>query len=202
MTLFCAYLKSANPSLNETPRIFLLLIAKAFGNHRQRRWFSLYNKKRRIPTTLLSYSEVIDFKEALNNEVRADSRRFWLRRKFWKCGNTGCISHFQNCADGAKDSLFSRNQIVQSFLKFSLCFLFLLATDFLAEGTGRCPLRIDTADIRLYRTSYLPHPFVFSHRLVSGGRFPSFYCPVPLILSASSPCFPARNVLHHSNDGG
>lgn len=33
-------------------------------------------------------------------------------------------------------------------------------------------------------------------------RFPSFYCPVPLILTASSPWFPARNVLHHSNDGG
>ena len=60
-------------------------------------------------------------KEALNNEVRADSRRFWLRRKFWKCGNTGCISHFQNCADGAKDSLFSRNRIVQSFLSISVC---------------------------------------------------------------------------------
>ena len=83
---------------------------------RQRQWSHQQNADRlcaRLTGCL------VFIREALNNEVRADSRRFWLRRKFWKCGNTGCISHFQNCADGAKDSLFSRNRIVQSFPRIS-----------------------------------------------------------------------------------
>ena len=28
---------------------------------------------------------------------------FWHKRKYEKCGNTGCISHFLYCALGAKD---------------------------------------------------------------------------------------------------
>ena len=38
-----------------------------------------------------------------HNGARAIDERFCPRRKFGKCGNTGCISHFSNCAGGAKD---------------------------------------------------------------------------------------------------
>ena len=60
---------------------------------------------------------VLWVRETLNNEASADSRRFCHRRKFEKCGNTGCLSHFSNCTDGAKDSLFSRSRIVQRSLR-------------------------------------------------------------------------------------
>ena len=36
--------------------------------------------------------------------ARADSERFFSSRKFRKRRNTVCISRFQNCTDGAKDS--------------------------------------------------------------------------------------------------
>ena len=54
-------------------------------------------------------------REALNQSSRADSWRFCLRRKFGKRRNTGCISRFPNCTDGAKDSLLSRRRFVQRF---------------------------------------------------------------------------------------
>ena len=38
-----------------------------------------------------------------HNEARRFGERFWHKRKYEKCGNTGCIFHFSYCALGAKD---------------------------------------------------------------------------------------------------
>ena len=40
---------------------------------------------------------------APHNGARRFGERFWHKRKYEKCGNTGCISHFSYCALGAKD---------------------------------------------------------------------------------------------------
>ena len=40
---------------------------------------------------------------APHNGERRFGERFWHKRKYEKCGNTGCISHFSYCALGAKD---------------------------------------------------------------------------------------------------
>ena len=45
----------------------------------------------------------LGFRATPHNGARAFDERFCPRRKFGKCGNTGCISHFSNCAGGAKD---------------------------------------------------------------------------------------------------
>ena len=54
-------------------------------------------------------------REALIKSARADSKRFWLSRKFQKRRNTGCISLFWNCTGEAKDLLLSRRRFIQSF---------------------------------------------------------------------------------------
>jgi len=51
--------------------------------------------------------------EALIKSVRAVGRRFWLSRKFWKRRNTLCISRFQNCTDGAKDSPTAEGDLIR-----------------------------------------------------------------------------------------
>ena len=40
---------------------------------------------------------------APHNGARRFGARFWHKRKYEKCGNTGCISHFSYCTIGAKD---------------------------------------------------------------------------------------------------
>ena len=62
-----------------------------------------------------SYSSLPIPKEALIKSARADSKRFWLSRKFQKRRNTGCISLFWNCTGEAKDLLLSRRRFIQSF---------------------------------------------------------------------------------------
>ena len=57
-------------------------------------------------------------REPLNNSARADSEEFWLSWKFWKWGNTLCISHFQNWMDGSKDPRFTRRRLIQRFPNF------------------------------------------------------------------------------------
>ena len=44
-----------------------------------------------------------NFKAAPHNGARRFGKRFWHKRKYEKCGNTGCISHFSYCTIGAKD---------------------------------------------------------------------------------------------------
>ena len=43
------------------------------------------------------------FKAAPHNGARRFGERFCLKRKYEKCGNTLCISHFSYCTVGAKD---------------------------------------------------------------------------------------------------
>ncbi len=76
-------------------------------------------QKRGLPLMISeNHFETAPFsREPLNHEARADSRRFWLTEKYGKRGNTGCISRFSSCTGGAKDPLFSRNRIVQRFLR-------------------------------------------------------------------------------------
>ena len=45
----------------------------------------------------------------------ADSERFYFLRKFEKSRNTGRISDFPNCTEGAKDPLLSRRRLIQRF---------------------------------------------------------------------------------------
>ena len=54
---------------------------------------------------------------------RADGERFCHSRKFSKCGNTLCISHFENGTDGAKDPPLSSRRFIQSFLRSQARFL-------------------------------------------------------------------------------
>ena len=59
-----------------------------------------------------------DFKATPHNGTRKFGEGFWPRRRFWKCGNTFCISHFQNCTDESKGPLFSRRRMIQRFLRY------------------------------------------------------------------------------------
>ena len=45
----------------------------------------------------------ISVKATPHNGARRFGARFWHKRKYEKCGNTGCISHFSYCTIGAKD---------------------------------------------------------------------------------------------------
>ena len=45
------------------------------------------------------------FRATPHNGARRFGGRFWPKRKYGKCGNTGCISHFSYCTIGAKDPL-------------------------------------------------------------------------------------------------
>ena len=44
-----------------------------------------------------------EFKATPHNGARRFGARFWRKRKYGKCGNTGCIPHFSYCTIGAKD---------------------------------------------------------------------------------------------------
>ena len=60
---------------------------------------------------------IYKFREALNQSARADGGRFCHSRKLENPGNTGCISRFSNCTDGAKDSPLSRRRFIRRFLR-------------------------------------------------------------------------------------
>ena len=60
-------------------------------------------------------SQSVMIKEALIKSARADGGRFCHSRRFENRGNTGCISRFSNCTDGAKDSPLSRRRFIQRF---------------------------------------------------------------------------------------
>ncbi len=48
-------------------------------------------------------SERLCIRATPHNGARRFSERFWPKRKYGKCGNTGCISHFSYCTIGSKD---------------------------------------------------------------------------------------------------
>ena len=57
-------------------------------------------------------------KAAPHNGARRFGERFWHKRKYEKCGNTGCISHFSYCTIGAKDPPKPAVPIVRCCLKY------------------------------------------------------------------------------------
>ena len=54
-----------------------------------------------------------------HNGARRFGARFWHKRKYEKCGNTGCIPHFSYCTIGPKDPLKLAVSIVRCCLRFS-----------------------------------------------------------------------------------
>ena len=67
-------------------------------------------------TVLMKYS-----KAAPHNGARRFGERFWRKRKYEKCGNTGCISHFSYCTVGAKDPPKPAAPIVRCCPKVHTC---------------------------------------------------------------------------------
>ena len=57
------------------------------------------------------------FKATPHNGARRFGARFWHKRKYEKCGNTGCISHFSYCTIGAKAPPKPAAPIVRCCLK-------------------------------------------------------------------------------------
>ena len=68
---------------------------------------SFHNSIRSAPVFLhlcRSENNPLHFPKAIpHNGARRFGARFWPKRKYGKCGNTGCISHFSYCTIGAKD---------------------------------------------------------------------------------------------------
>ena len=59
---------------------------------------------------------IFPIKATPHNGARRFGERFWPKRKFGKCGNTGCIAHFSYCTIGAKDPLKPAAPIVRCCL--------------------------------------------------------------------------------------
>ena len=73
------------------------------------------------PSHYQAGSGLSPFRASPHNGARRFGEGFWPSRKFWKCGNTLCISHFSYCTDGAFDPPKPAAPIVRCCLRFCPC---------------------------------------------------------------------------------